>query len=50
MKEEVTLHYKYTTWKVYRRGKEEVLSTPKPMTPANALLFFKAKFVLAVVQ
>jgi len=49
MKEEVTLQEKYTTWRVYKRGKEATLSTPKAMTPAQALFYFKAHFVQAVI-
>jgi hypothetical protein len=48
MKEEKTTQKKYTQWRVYRRGKEEILSTPIPMTPADALFHFKAHTVQAV--
>ena len=48
MTEEVTLQTKYTTWKVYKRGKESILTTPEPMTPADALYHFKAHHVQAV--
>lgn len=46
-KEEVTLREKFTTWRVLRRVgntkkvKEAIETSPKPMTPSEALKHFK---------
>ena len=47
MSEEVTLKDKFTKWYVYRKVKgskdfkETLEETPKPMSPSDALKFFK---------
>ena len=47
MKEEVTLKEKFTKWKVFRKGGESV-ETTNPMTPSQALKYFKATGVIGL--
>ena len=47
--EEVTLHNKYSLWKVIRKGhKMEVCKTDKPMTSEDALKHFGAIGVIGI--
>ena len=48
--EEVTLHNKYSLWKVIRKGhKMEVCKTSKPMTSEDALKHFSAIGVIGII-
>lgn len=56
-KEIVTLTERFTNWKVCHGGKRGLLAsretiekTPKPMTPAQALKYFKASWVLGITK
>jgi len=55
-KEEITFREKFTTWKVFRRVgntkkvKETIETSPKPMTPSEALKHFKVKGIMAVID
>ena len=55
-KEEVTLREKFTTWRVLRRVgntkkvKETIETSPKPMTPSEALKHFKVNAISAVIE
>ena len=55
-KEEVTLREKFTTWRVLRRVgntkkvKETIETSPKPMTPNEALKHFKVNAISAVID
>ena len=55
-KEEVTLREKFTTWRVLRRVgktkkvKETIETSPKPMTPSEALKHFKVNAISAVID
>lgn len=56
-KEIVTITERFTNWKVCYRGKRGLLAsqptmekTPKPMTPTQALKYFKASWVLGITQ
>ena len=51
---EVTLVEKFSKWNVYRRqGKkvvENIETSPKPMTPKEALKYFKVNVISAVID
>lgn len=55
-KEEVILREKFTTWRVLRRVgntkkvKETIETSPKPMTPSEALKHFKVNAISAVIE
>lgn len=55
-KEEVTLREKFTTWQVLRRigktrkSKSTMETSPKPMTPNEALKYFNALAISAVID
>ena len=55
-KEEVTLREKFTTWRVLRRVgntkkvKETIETSPKPMTPSEALKHFKVNAISVVID
>lgn len=55
-KEEITLKEKFTTWRVLRRVgntkkvKETIETSPKPMTPSEALKHFKVNAISAVID
>lgn len=55
-KEIVTSQERFTTWKVCtrKRGlmgeKETIEKSPKPMTPQQALKYFKAAWVLGITK
>ena len=46
MEEEVSLSYKFTNWKVYRNGKWETATSNKPMSPSQALKYFKGAWAV----
>jgi hypothetical protein len=52
--EEVTLREKFTTWvllrKVGKKVKETIETSPKPMTPSEALKHFKVNAISAVID
>ena len=55
-KEEVTLREKFTTWQVLRRigktrkSKSTIETSPKPMTPNEALKYFNALAISAIID
>ena len=55
-KEEVTLREKFTNWRVLRKVgstkkvKETIETSPKPMTPSEALKHFKVNAISAVID
>ena len=51
-KEEVTIVDKFTKWKVYRRKGKQVIESVEettPMTPSQALKYFKASAIMAMI-